>query len=123
MEEVTLCFGKPIQNKGQLTSKHIFVGLVVMNKGFGAKARNQYEEVILPIAQKYGMELKNSFSITEFKAGVGPKSPLRLNLWEIEDPDLVKKLGEDPNYKNEIPNRNKIHDMEKLTLYLAKQGK
>lgn len=123
MEALTLYFAEPILNFGQLRSDHIFLDLVVMNKGYGAKERHAYEKAVFPITSKYGMERTHSFKITKFLTGLGPKGAYELNLWEVSDTKKMNKLFEDPKYQALIDYRNKIHNMEVLTMYMAKPGR
>ncbi|NMH86857.1 hypothetical protein [Flavivirga algicola] len=119
MNAVTIYMAESETNLGQLKGENIFVDLVVMNDGYGNVERDVYEDKILPVAENYGMHLKNVFNIREYKMGMGPKNAIRLNIWEIEDPKKMKELGEDKHYIEHVPFRNKIHNMSALTLYLA----
>jgi len=47
------------------------------------------------------------------------KEATRLNIWKMRSPTSMKKLGSDPAYKAMAPLRDKIHNMQSLTLYTA----
>lgn len=119
MKEMTLYFANEIQNNGPITHKKILVDLVVMQEGYADKERNDYEEKMAPLASKYGFEIAASYNIQKKLGGTGPEKPLRLNLWQINDPKKMDMLSADPDYMALAPQRNKIHDFSNLSMFFA----
>ena len=101
----------------------VMIDLVTMNPGFGLANRNTYEAKVAPITAKYGMSRFASYDITSKKIGIASDTAIRLNFWNIEDPEKMKLLSKDPAYQALLPFRNKIHNMERVTLFLAESIK
>ena len=121
MQDLTLYIAKPKKvGKAIAADKYVLVDLVVLNDGYGPKDRDGYSKETQRIAKKYGFRKAHSFSLVNHLAGKGPKAAMELNLWELPDPSAMQKLGEDAAYQANVPKRNQIHNMEALTLYLAR---
>ena len=108
-------------NETMLTGS-ILVDLVTMKPGFTLADREKYETKVAPITQKYGMTRFASYDIHKKLKGIAPDA-IRLNLWQVSNQAAMKEIGQDPEYRNLIPYRNKIHDMQKVTLFFAEHAK
>jgi uncharacterized protein (DUF1330 family) len=118
MQALTL-YVADFKTRRKLEKGLVLVDLVVMNEGFGKDDRNSYEAKVLPIAEDYGMRVVQSFDILKKMRGSGPSAAMRLNLWSIEDPEKMKKLSQDERYTSLIEYRNKIHDMDNVSLFFS----
>lgn len=121
MQELSLFMAQETQGEREPTDETILVDLVVMNDGYGLKEREAYERRIAPIARRYGMRKFATYDIAQKIAGTAPEG-LRLNLWAVPDPAAMGKLASDPDYQKHVANRDKIHQMEQLTLFFARQA-
>lgn len=119
MQNVTLFFAEPVLDPGQLKSHWVLVDLVVLNEGYALKDREAYTSTVGGIAADYGMVRASSFRVTKQLAG--PKQEaVELNLWTLPSPESMGKLSKDARYQAQIAERNKIHNMSKLSMFLAK---
>ena len=122
MRALTIYMGGSAQDEGQITDAAVLVDLVVMNEGFGAEERAEYEASIEPIAERHGLTKIATFPIGARAAGRGPEEPLQLNLWRVEDPAGLQALFADPEFATHIDRRNELHNFDELTLFLASPG-
>jgi uncharacterized protein (DUF1330 family) len=121
MDALTLYTAKPkLQGAAPNPSQFVLVDFAVMNEDFGQAERDTYVRETERIAAKYGAKRFASYHIVQHLGGAGPEDVLVLDLWAMDDPSALQKLSSDPEYKANVPERNKIHNMEALTLYLAK---
>ncbi|SHH80907.1 DUF1330 domain-containing protein [Cognatishimia maritima] len=119
MESLTLYMASSDETGQQVADKPVLIDLVVLNEGQEAAARDAYEMKVASIAAKYGFEQVASFPVIQKIAGVGPEQPMRLNLWSLQDPAGMQKLGADPEYVALENERNAIHDFSQLTLFFG----
>lgn len=119
MDRLTLYTGETLFNHGQLKSAPLLIDLIVMNDGYGHPERFDYEEKMGKIAVKHGAQIKNSFDIDKKIGGIGPDNALKLNIWTMSSPEAMQMISSDPEYKKLTGYRNKIHDMDGITLYMA----
>ena len=96
------------------------IDFVVMSHGHTLKDRDLYDQDILPITEKYGLALKSSLDLTPLSGNFS--LPSRLNIWRVCDEDTLSDLSKDEHYQSLALFRNHIHDMNALTLFLAKKG-
>ncbi|MDP6707795.1 MAG: hypothetical protein QF893_15735 [Alphaproteobacteria bacterium] len=96
----------------------IFVDFVVLNEGQGLKDRDAYDIKALPIAARHGIKRFASLDIKHVVRTPGLK-PQRLDLWLLPSPQALNAWAADPEYKALIAQRDEVHDMKALTLYLA----
>ncbi len=101
-------------------SDYVLIDLVVLNAGFTETDRASYSKKTVKIASKYGIDMAQSYKIGTHIAGMGPKNALEFNLWTMPSPTAMVALSGDTEYQANVPNRDKIHDMEALTLFLAR---
>ncbi|MEW7292403.1 hypothetical protein [Aquimarina sp. 2304DJ70-9] len=101
-------------------SDYVLIDLVVLNMGYGEKDRAAYSKKTAKIASKYQLKKAQSYGIQSHLAGMGPKNAFEFNLWTMPSPTSMAALGQDPAYQANVPNRDKIHDMKALTLFLAR---
>lgn len=95
------------------------IDFTVLNDGATIADRTAYETKLDPIAARYGAERAYSYDIMGHIAGP-LKDVVRVNVWAFEDPKALAKVNEDSDYKAMVPERDRINDLEKLTLYMAK---
>lgn len=122
MRALTIYMGGSTQDEGQISDTAVLVDLVVMNEGFGAKERAEYEAQIEPIAERYGITKTATFPIGAKANGRGPETPLQLNLWRIKDPAGLQELFADKEFAKHLNRRNQLHNFNELTLLLASPG-
>jgi len=51
--------------------------------------------------------------------GIGPEAALKLNIWAMPTPEAMQQLSSDPEYLKLKQYRNRIHNMDAITLYMA----
>ncbi len=91
---------------------------VVMNEGYGPADRAAYTAEVQAIARAHGVTLAQSYRVDQVMAGE-VDGVLDVNIWRVPGPEALQALGEDPRYQALTRLRDRIHDMSKLTLYLA----
>lgn len=119
MRDLTLYLGGEDLVGKEPEGSTILVDLVVMQEGAGAEERDEYEDRIAPIAARYGLRLFAAYPISRRMSGAGPEEAMRLNFWSAPSPNAMQQLGQDPDYQAIIPDRNRIHNMEAVTLFFA----
>ncbi len=122
MAALSIFYAEP-DSIGGTAGHTILADLVVMAPDFDVNDRQQYENSVAPITQRYGMTRFASYDITKKLRGVAPEHAVRLNFWNLENPENMKLVGQDPDYKALVSYRNKIHDMAKVTLFFASENK
>lgn len=123
MRDLTLYAGSGDTVGGKPEGPTILVDLVVMRSGAGAEERDRYEERIAPIAARYGLRLFAAYPISQRMSGVGPEDALRLNFWSAPSPAAMQQLGQDSDYQAIVPDRNRIHNMDEVTLFFAEKAR
>ncbi len=108
------------QKKSIPADEYVLIDLVVLNEGYSQKDRDAYNEEIQVFAKDYGADLRQSYKVAQKLAGAGPNGVTEFNLWSLKSPDALAGLSADENYKAIVPKRDKIHNMDKLTLFLAR---
>ncbi len=107
-----------VQIHANENAPHRLIDFVVLKDATALAERNAYEAKMAPIAEQYGARVIHSYDITGHIAGPMEEA-VRLNVWAFSEPDALAKLNEDARYQALVPVRDRIHDMEALTLYLA----
>ena len=119
MRDLSLYIAKDQMDKGPITDAAVLVDLVVMNKGFGSEERAEYEAAIEPIAAKHGLTKIATYPVLQKANGIGPDDALQLNLWRVADPKGLEALFGDPEFAKLTDMRNKLHNFDELTLFMA----
>lgn len=119
LSKLTMYLGEPIQGAEAIREGTVLLDLVSMQDGYGADARDAYEDKILPLAERYGFKLVASHGVIQKIGGTGPDNPLRLNLWQVADPSSMQALTNDPVYQALEEERQRITNFDDLTLFLA----
>lgn len=119
LSALTLYTARENINNGPITEGFVLVDLIVMKDGFGAAERDAYEAKMAPLAEKYGYVIQASYEIDQKIGGDGPETPLRLNLWNGNNPDALGALTQDPGYVALEAERQKLFDFSALTLFMA----
>ncbi len=100
------------------TDELIMVDLVVMNEGHTIEERRAYEDAVLPLAERYGMERIASYDLVQHLNGKA-EDAVKLNLWSLPGPGAIQQLNQDADYVALEDQRNELHDFNQLTLYMA----
>ena len=98
--------------------KPALLDLVVLNPGMTLDDRAEYGKTIAPIAAELGAKVVRSFRIDRHLSGEVPGAVV-FNIWELPDPGVIEKLISHPDYQAAIPARDRIHNMDQLTMILA----
>jgi len=99
------------------TKSVYLIDFVVLKQGHNISDRDAYDRKVEPIAAKYNMVKQQSYNLSPMAGKF--KEAIRLNIWKMPSMASMKKLGSDPAYKAMAPMRDKIHNMQSLTLYTA----
>ncbi|SHH80807.1 DUF1330 domain-containing protein [Cognatishimia maritima] len=78
----------------------------------------EYAEFVRPIAEKYGVDLMQIYDVVSVEAGDVEGD--WVYLFRSPDPQTFGALLNDPEYAANIPNRDRIHDMEWVKRFLLK---
>ncbi len=120
MERLAMYLATPVLDGGPSDpDKPALLDLVVLNPGMTLEDRDEYGKTIGPIAAELGAKVVRSFRIDRHLSGEVPGA-VEFNIWELPDPGVIEKLNSHPDYQAAIPLRNRIHNMEQLTMILAK---
>lgn len=120
----TACAGAADENQmrddatTQTTETYNLIDFIMLAEGAELAERNAYEEALEPIAARYGAEYIHTYNLVSHIGGP-MDSAVRLNIWEFEDQNALALVNEDEDYKALIPMRDRVHDMDALTLYMA----
>ena len=121
MGELTLYLARPKNGYASFIpkdGKFYLLDFVIMNEGNGPLQRTIYTEKTEKIAIKHGIKKVASYDVIQHLGGLIP-DVLEVNLWEMDTPEAMQALGSDPAYQENVPFRDKIHNMQDLTLYMA----
>ncbi len=104
------------------TGKNDFriIELVTMRDPHTAADHNNYVREIKPYTDKHGLTPNATFNVLKKAAGTAPDHTVQIGLWNLSAPDGLQKIFEDPGYQAHAEHRDRLHDMENLTLYMAK---
>lgn len=97
---------------------HHLVTFVVLGEGQTLEARKKYEAALRPIAERHGAEIAHAYDLFTHLSGTMDDA-VRLRVWDLPGPETIEAINADPEYKALIAQRDAIHDMAALPLYLA----
>lgn len=92
---------------------------VFLNKNVELAARTAYNSRAVPVAARHGVQLQAT--LDPVKIVLGPRDLARLDLWTLPEPNALQAWGRDPDFKAMQSESQAIHDMSKLTLFLARE--
>lgn len=92
---------------------------VFLNKDVPLSDRDAYNEKAKPVAARHGAEHQRSLDPLYLLQG--PEGLARLDLWTMDSPQVLQAWGGDPAFAAIQDESQKIHDMRRLTLYLAQE--
>jgi len=92
---------------------------VYLNKNVELAARTAYNAKAVPVAARHGVRLQAT--LDPVKIVLGPTDLARLDLWTLPEPNALQAWGRDPDFKAMQPESRAVHDMSKLTLFLARE--
>lgn len=92
---------------------------VYLNTNVELAARTAYNAKAVPVAARHGVLLQAT--LDPVKIVLGPKDLARLDLWTLPEPNALQAWGRDPDFKAMQPESRSVHDMSKLTLFLARE--
>lgn len=120
MTNMTLFLAKPVFEKAFDKSKTVLMDFVVMTDGFGAEERDNYFSKLEEFGKKHGLKRFASYEVIQFMGGKGPKDVTLVNFYEA-GPETMKNLSGDSEYQTQmIPVRDKIFNMDELTVFMTK---
>jgi hypothetical protein len=95
------------------------VALLPMQSGYGPADHDAYEARISPIAATHGMARSAAFTVVQFLGGAGPQHAATLGVWSLETANTLEAVMSDPRYLNEVPTRDRVHDMARAAMFVA----
>ncbi len=110
-----LCLG----NAATAQSRLFMLDFVFLNKDVPLQARDAYNEKAKPIAARHGAS--HVRSLDPLYLLQGPDQLVRLDLWALANPEVLRAWGADPDFKTIQPESLAVHDMRRLTLYFAQE--
>ena len=97
------------------------IEIVTLNNGYNLKDHLSYGEEIEPILNKHGMQNLENFQILQKASGTVAEDAVKVGVFSIQSPENLKSVFEDKTYNEKyVPKRNKIHDMPRMTFFMAK---
>ncbi len=106
---------------GQAQAQQVnLIDFVILQDGVDIAERDAYEEGVKPIAAKYGANVVHSYDLFAHMIG-SMKNAVRLNVWNLDHANALGALEQDPAYQKMVSNRDRIHDMSALTLYMGQE--
>lgn len=96
----------------------ILFDVIYLNEGKDASEAVAYFERVAVIAQKYGLVRLNTYRVTKNMRGI-IQQPALINIWRMDSPDAMQKMGADPAYQKLVPTRDALFDMAKVSLLMA----
>ncbi len=97
------------------------VAFLPMHEGYGPSDQDAYEEKIAPVASSHGMARASALTVSKFLGGAGPKHASTIGVWALESPESMKGTMSAPGYAENIPLRDRIHDMPNAAMYMTKE--
>ena len=124
MPNMTFFLAKPILEKNYDQSKMVLMDFVVMNEGHSAKERDKYfDKMLSKYGKKHGLKRFASYEVLQFMRGAGPKDATLVNFYEAS-PETMKAIASDAGYQKEmVPLRNKLFNMNELTVLITQPVK
>jgi hypothetical protein len=97
------------------------LALLPMKPGFGPGDHDAYELRIGPIASAHGMARQSAYTVQQFLGGPGPQDASTFGVWTLATPNSMAEVVSDPRYKDQMSSRDRVHDMARMTMFLASE--
>lgn len=97
----------------------VMLDFVYLNKDVEVAERDAYNAKAKPIAARHGVILRST--LDPVRIVLGPKGLQRLDLWTLPAPQALQAWSDDPDYLAMRSETLAVHDMKRLTLYLARE--
>ncbi|MBI4674985.1 MAG: hypothetical protein HY741_25375 [Chloroflexi bacterium] len=94
--------------------------LVTMRAPYTAADHAAYLQAIKPYMEKHGLVHRAAFNVLKKGSGSAAEHVVQIGLMQLASPEGMQGIFQDPGYQSHVPQRDQIHDMENLTLYMAK---
>ena len=118
MDRLTMYLATQTLDEPYDPTKPALLDLVVLNPGQTLDDRAEYAKLMKPIGERYNAKVVKSFTIQQQLRGELPEA-VEFNIWELPDAEVFGRIVSDPEYQANIVERDRIHDMGKLTMILA----
>lgn len=92
---------------------------IFLNDGATLTDRDAYNAKAQPVAARHGVVLQVTLDTRLMM--IGPPELDRVDLWTLPGPQALNAWGQDPEYKEMLPEALRVHDMNQLTLYLGRE--
>jgi uncharacterized protein (DUF1330 family) len=120
MARLTMFLATPTVDEGPTAPGTVtLLDLPVLNPGISPQERAEYSTFMKPLFEKYGVELARSYQIDSQLRGEFDEAT-ELNILTLPDIETVGKLTGDPIYQANLGERDRIHNMDLLTMIIAK---
>ena len=100
-------------------SKPVLIDFPILNEGYGPDDREEYTRKLEAIGARHGLRPIGRYDTLQHLSG-SLQGAIGVNLWEMDAPDALESLLADDDYKANIGWRDRLHDMERLAMILAK---
>ena len=119
MDRLTMFLATKTMDEGESDpDKLALLDVVVLNDGFTLEDRAEYAALMAPLAATYGAKVLKSFTISKHLRGE-LSDAVEFNIWQLPDAEVFAKMTADPAYQANLALRDRLHNMEKLTMILA----
>lgn len=95
------------------------VALLPMQEGYGPADHDAYEARIAPIAAEHGMVRSSAYTVLKLIGGAGPENASTLGVWSLASAGSMEAVVSDPRYKSHILDRDRMHDMQHVAMFIA----
>lgn len=96
----------------------LLVGVLAMKPGYSYGDHVAYEQSIAAVTERHGMRLFRAYRVLQ-PIGAGIKNAVAVAIWDLKSPDALGQVMNDPEYKANIANRDRLHDMAATTMYFV----
>ena len=93
---------------------NIFVDVLTLKSGRKVAEAQDYFDRIGLIAARHGLHRVSAIRVDKKMRGLDNLSPQIVQLWRVEGDNPFAGLGNDPDYKAVIPERDELFDMPNL---------
>lgn len=105
----------PAGGKG---SGPVLFDVIYLQEGHETQEAVEYFDKVSAITRRHGLIRLKTYRIDKAMKGVIAQ-PALINLWRMDKPDAMQKMGADPDYQRLIPTRDTLFDMSRVSILMG----
>jgi hypothetical protein len=96
----------------------VLFDVIYLQEGHEAQEAVDYFEKVSAISKRHGLVRLKTYRIDKALKGVIAQ-PTLINLWRMDRPDAMQKMGADPEYQRLVPTRDALFDMGRVSILMG----